>query len=62
MQARRCDGAPAEDVREDGGALDVLDDQGNHGDQLGLAERVAESAGPVHVVDCRMSVLKFKLK
>lgn len=55
--ARRRHAAAAQDVREDGGALHVLDQQGDHVGELGLAERVAEGAGPVDVVDRWMRVL-----
>ncbi len=58
MHARWSDGTSSKDIRQDGGALHVLDDQRDHGQQLILAERVAESAGPVNIVDRRMSVLK----
>lgn len=50
-------GASPEDVREHSGALDILHHEGEHRGQLGLAQGVGESAGPVDVVNGRVRVL-----
>jgi len=55
--ARRGQRAPPQNVREHGGALHALDHQGDDGGQLVLPQRVAERAGPQHVVDGRVRVL-----
>ena len=55
--AGRRDGAAAQHVRQHRGALDVLDEQRDHGAQLRLAQRVAQRARPVDVVDGRVRVL-----
>ena len=56
-QARGGERAPPQDVRQHGGALHALHHQGDDGGQLVLAQRVAERAGPEHVVDGRVRVL-----
>jgi len=48
---------PAQDVGQHGGALHVLHQQWDHGGQLVFAQRVAQCAGPMYVVDGWMSVL-----
>lgn len=48
---------PAQDVGQHGGALHVLYQQRDHGGQLVFAQRMAQRAGPVYVVDGRMGVL-----
>jgi len=53
----RRHGTASQDVRQDGGALDVLHQQRDDGAQLGFAQRVAQGARPVNVGDGRMSVL-----
>lgn len=60
--ARSRDGATSEDVRQDGGALDIFDQQGNHGAQFRLAQRVTQRARPVNVVDGRVRVLNERKK
>lgn len=56
--ARRRHGTPAQYVGQHGGTLHVLHQQRDHGGQFVFAQRVAERAGPVDVVDRRMSVLR----
>lgn len=56
-QPGSCDGAAAEDVREDDGALHVRHDQREHCGELCLAEGVGEGAGPVDVIDSGVGVL-----
>lgn len=55
--ARRRHRTPAQYVGQHGGALHVLDQQRDHGGQFVFAQRVAERARPVYVVDGRMRVL-----
>ena len=57
--SRWADRAATKDVGEDGGALDVLDHERDHGRELVLAEGVAERARPVDVIDGRVGVLKL---
>ena len=51
-------GAPSKEVGQNGGALDVLDDHRHQSGELVLAERVAEGARPMDVVDGRMRILR----
>lgn len=55
--ARRRHRAPPQNVRQHGRALHVLRDQRYHLAQLFHAQRVAQAARPVNVVDGRMRVL-----
>lgn len=57
VHAVRRNATAAQNVRQHGGTLDVLDHQRNHLGQFGLAERVRQRTGPVDVVDGRMGVL-----
>lgn len=56
--ARRRHRTPAQYVGQHGGALHVLDQQRDHRGQFVFAQRVAERASPVYVVNGRMGVLK----
>lgn len=49
--------APPQNIRQHGGALHVLHQQRYHIGQLRLAQRVAQRARPMDVVDGRMRVL-----
>ena len=55
--AGRRDSATSQDVRQDGGALHVLDQEWNHGTELRFAQRMTQGARPMDVVDGRVSVL-----
>ena len=57
MEAGRGHRAAPEDVGEDGGAGDVLDDERDEFGELVLAEAVSESGRPMDIVDGRMRVL-----
>ena len=54
---RRGQRAPPQNVREHRGALHALHHQGDDGGELVFPQRVAERAGPQHVVDGRVRVL-----
>lgn len=54
----RSHATAAQDVRENGGTLDIFDQQRDHVAQFGFSEGMAEGARPVDVVDCWMGILQ----
>jgi len=56
-ESGRRHGAPPQDVGQHRGAVHALHHQGDDGRQLVFTQRVAERAGPEHVVDGRVRVL-----
>lgn len=53
----RRDAAPSQNIRQNSGALHILNHQRNHNGQLRLAQRMGQCTRPVDIIDSWMRIL-----